>query len=482
MDSRIPGLGDLAKFSPIRPKGSLLPASDTGLRRVSVYWDTTVVDVTLPAGLPVAVLIPPLVDILEVDHPDNGRYRLSVPGASRLDPSMTLAQQGVGDGAMLVLSRCSTPLPAPRYFDVAEGVAATLDAATETSGDASPGRAVRLTGAAAAIVLTGVGGLVIARNTLGTNALGDVATTVTVLVSAAALALGLSAVAHRGYRDSTAALTLSVIATAFAGVAGFVAVPGVPGAPNVLLAAVAAGVTSAVAMRVSGCGVVTLTAASCCAALIAVAGLVGVISAAPPPVIASAASLVSVGLLGVAARASIALAGLSPRPGTPDAAGIEPGGAEVHRRAVRADRWLSGLLAGLAASATAGAVVTVLAGAPRLACNAFGALTGALLLLRSRSADKKRMLAFAVSGIIIAATTFGVAASRAPVHVPWVATATTISVAVAMYLGFVGPARPASPVFRRGVGLLEWLALAAMVPLTCWICGLYGTVRGLSLT
>ena len=39
-----------------------------------------------------------------------------------------------------------------------------------------------------------------------------------------------------------------------------------------------------------------------------------------------------------------------------------------------------------------------------------------------------------------------------------------------------------SPWYGEASRLLEWLALVAMVPLTCWICGLYGAVRGLNLT
>jgi hypothetical protein len=48
-------------------------------------------------------------------------------------------------------------------------------------------------------------------------------------------------------------------------------------------------------------------------------------------------------------------------------------------------------------------------------------------------------------------------------------------------VGFVAPAIPLSPVVRRGVEVLECLALIATVPLTCWICGLYSAVRGLNL-
>ncbi|OBJ17555.1 type VII secretion integral membrane protein EccD [Mycobacterium sp. 1245801.1] len=459
-----------------------MPAIDTGLRRVCVHWQSAAVDVALPAEIPVAVLLPSIVDLLGVDCPDGEavRYRLSPPAAAGLDPSMTLAQHGIADGATLLLSRGTTPLPGPRYFDVADAVAAALDPATEPHHESLHRHAVRLIGAAAAMLLTAAGGLVILRNALSGNGSRDAATTAVSLLSAV-LTLGLATIAHRGHGDRTAGLALSAIATAFAGLAGFVAVPGAPGVPHVLLAAAAAAVTSVVAVRVTSCSSVTLTAVSCCTGVIALAALAGVIGGAPLCAIASAAGVVSLGLLSVAPRASIALAGLAPRLGTSGVPKTDPGDAAVRRQAVRADSWLTGLLAGLSVSAALGAIATVLAGAPRLSCTAFGTLTAALLLLRSPSADIRRTLVFAISGIIIAATTFGVTAARSAVHVPWVAAATTVSVVVAMYFGFVAPARPASPVVRRGIGQLEWLALAAMVPLTCWICGLYGAIRGVSL-
>jgi hypothetical protein len=39
-----------------------------------------------------------------------------------------------------------------------------------------------------------------------------------------------------------------------------------------------------------------------------------------------------------------------------------------------------------------------------------------------------------------------------------------------------------SPVVRRGIEVVDYLALAAVVPLACWVGGLFGFVRGLSLT
>ncbi|BBN49891.1 ESX-4 secretion system protein eccD4 [Mycobacterium avium subsp. hominissuis] len=452
-----------------------MAVSTTGLCRVSVHWETQAVDVSLPAEIAVAELIPSLVDMLGAGDGGAGRYRLSAPGAAALDPSTTLAHNHIGDGAILVLSRIDVPLPAPRYRDIADTVSAALDAT------ARPDVAVRrVAGATAAASFVATGGLLLVRNTFSASVVRDSGGTLAVLVSTTLLALGAAAVAHRGYRDRGAALALGAIATPFAGLAGFVAVPGVPSLSHVLLAAAAAALAAVSAIGLSGCCGAGLLALACWCLILATAALAGVLSGAPLPAVASAAGLVSLCLLGMAARASLALAGLSPRPATTaPAGGPEPGEAWVSARARRADRWLTGLLAGLSSSATVAAAVTVLAGAPRLCCLAFGTGTGALLLLRSRGGDGTRALVFAAGGIVTTAATFGAASWRAPLPGPWVAATTATLVAAALYLGCA--ARTCSPVLSRAADLLEWLALAALVPLTCWIAGLYGTVRGLTL-
>jgi hypothetical protein len=38
-----------------------------------------------------------------------------------------------------------------------------------------------------------------------------------------------------------------------------------------------------------------------------------------------------------------------------------------------------------------------------------------------------------------------------------------------------------NPLAHRTIEVLEYLALAAVIPLACWVGGLYGLVRGLSL-
>ena len=63
----------------------------------------------------------------------------------------------------------------------------------------------------------------------------------------------------------------------------------------------------------------------------------------------------------------------------------------------------------------------------------------------------------------------------------WTVMLTATLAAAAIYLGFVAPAISLSPVIGRGVEVLECLALVAMVPMSCWVCGLYSAVRGLNL-
>jgi len=458
---------------------ALLSASDPGLRRVSVNAGTAVVDVVLPAGLSVAELIPQIVDILD-GHGGDGfgdpaakRYQLSLPGASALPASATLAQNGIRDGAILVLSQPATPIPAPRYDDVTDALSATVDAIDRPW----TRQATQLTGAVAANCFTGIGCLVLFRNAVSNGSIHG-GGTAAVAALAGVVAMLAAVVAHPVYRSRIAGLTSSLIACGFAAAAGFVAVPGAAGGPNALLAAVAAVVTSVLAMRVTGCGVVTLTAVACFAIVIAGSALATVITAAPLPAISSVCALISLGLLGLAGRMSIVLSGLSPQlPPAPSPDIPAPERKPLAPKAIRANGWLTSLLAAFASSAAVGAVATALADASRTGV-AFAAIVGVLLLLRTRQ-DTRRTPVFAISGIVTIGATFICGAVSVPERGPWIVAATAGLAAVAIYLGFVVPATSFSPVMRRGVDLLEYLALVAIVPLTCWICGLYSVVRGL---
>lgn len=433
-----------------------------------VHAGAAAADLALPAHVPVAALIPSILDIMHgpAGAAEATRYRLSPPGLPALAGSTTLAHNGIHDGAVLVLSQCAPPPPAPRHDDLAEAVSVALGAAGPPDGR----HAARTAAAVAAVGLAGVGGLALIENAFcGNVPAGTAAVAGTVAAMSAVLARGAD-------RDPTAGLALGVIATLLAAVAGFLAVPGPPGAPGVLLAATTAAVASVLSMRVSTSGTPGLTALAGVALVVAAAACAGVLTGAPPSAIGAASALTSLGLLEASGRMSIVAAGLSPRL---DA--VAPDGDRVAARAVRADRWATSLAGAFSASAALGALVTALAGGPRLARLVFAAVTGALLLSRAREVDARRALPPAVAGFVVLAAVFAATALGAPDRGPVIAAATALLAAAALCLGFAVPDLSLPPPLRRGLGLLEWLALLSMAPLACWICGVYGAVRGIHL-
>jgi type VII secretion integral membrane protein EccD len=448
-----------------------MSASDTGLRRVSIHADGSTVDLALPATIPIGALIPSMVDLLGCTDQAGTRYRLSRLGAASLTNSTTLEQNDIRDGAVLVLTHQTLPPLSRRCDDDAEAVSATLGPVRRPSRLAS-----RLTGAVAAGGFTAIGAMVLVRNAFSCNQQAEA--TAAVAAGAGVIALLSAAIAHRIFRDAIAGLALSLIATLFAAVTGMLVVPGVPGAPHVLLAAMAAAVTAVLALRVSYCGVATLTAAAGCAVIIAVAALAGVVSAAPPHVVGSLTALVCLFLLEIAPRISVLLAGLSPR--LPAALDLDhtdtlPAEGDLATKAVRAEGWLTSLSAAFAVGAGLGATFAAFTARRAIA---LAAVTAALLLLRART-DRTRAQMFTISGTATTAAVFAIVAASAPNQGAWIAVLMVTLAAAAAYLGFVAPAISFSPVAGRGFEAVGCLALAAMMPLACWTCGTFSAVRGL---
>ncbi|WP_343901008.1 EsaB/YukD family protein, partial [Nocardioides aquaticus] len=78
--------------------------------RVTVLVGGRRSDIVVPAGLPVAEPLPELVGRdPDVASPDTTRH-LALPGGRPLDPEVTLQDQGVRAGAVLVLTSAA-PLP-----------------------------------------------------------------------------------------------------------------------------------------------------------------------------------------------------------------------------------------------------------------------------------------------------------------------------------------------------------------------------------
>ena len=119
------------------------------------------------------------------------------------------------------------------------------------------------------------------------------------------------------------------------------------------------------------------------------------------------------------------------------------------------------------------ALTAPVSGVPRLVGVAFTAAAGATLVLRARShADARQITALLAGGV----TTLGFAVLSAGTG-PWQAATAVLLGGVALATGFAAQAD--SPLARRAAEVLESLTLGALLPLACWVAGVYGAVRGL---
>jgi type VII secretion integral membrane protein EccD len=458
-----------------------------GLRRVSVYADSHHVDLVLSALVPIGSLMPPIVDILaEGGHRAQtvaALHQLSLPGKMALDPSKTLAQLGIRDGTTLILTSSATILTPPRVDDMAEAVSMSLAPTVRPW----TRQAARLISILAASCLAGTGAAVLIRTAFDTN---DARRSGCAVVAAVAgfIALPAAVLAYRVFRDRTAGLALGLAASGFAALAGFLAVPDEVAAPNALLAT-AATATSATALRVMGCCATAFTALACFATIEAAAAAVAAVTAAPLQAIGAASAAISLVLVELSAPLSIMLAGLSSQVTTEPDTAREDLAVARHRlniRAIRADSWLTSLVAAFSGAAALGAIGAAagshFASGRDLLGMAFATITGAVLLLRARShRDLTRSVPLMVSGTITLSATFVIAAIAYPVRTPYIAAASIMLAAAALCLGFITRTVTFSPIGRRSLELLEYLALAVIGPLACWMCGLYGAARGMNL-
>jgi hypothetical protein len=100
-----------------------------------------------------------------------------------------------------------------------------------------------------------------------------------------------------------------------------------------------------------------------------------------------------------------------------------------------------------------------------------------LLLLRTRFyVDPHPRAASAWCGLISAAATAALMTLSAPRYAGLVV---VLTVAMAAWCRF--KRGTTTPVWSRAVDTLEYVLLAAVVPLACWVIGIYDVVRTLSV-
>ncbi|OBA86417.1 type VII secretion integral membrane protein EccD [Mycobacteriaceae bacterium 1482268.1] len=433
------------------------------------------VDLTIPMWVELGEILPQVVDLFDEQSGGTGtdftgRWTLSRLDGSPLDESMSLNDNGVRDGDVLILTTETTPVP--YLHDLSHYVA---DASPPPDDGVSRGL-----GPVAGVWSVGFGAALLAVP-------GPTAPGIRAIV-AAVVALSATAAAvvyDRMDADLWPTVSLTAGAVAMGAVAGYLMVPGGPAPPNFFLGAVVCTALSTSLLHLTSRGTPMLAAIAALSAMVAVVTAVVAVWPAPTAAVGAALAAASLAMLGVAAKLSIILTGLAPRmPETSDALDTDRLPAAVGAiRAARGHDMATGLLAGFSLSAALG---TVLVAADRHDGWNGVALTGVVsAALLFRVGQQRGAIRTAVSftaGMISATAAFTLAAALAPQRSVWL-----VIMAIALGVGgssviLTDVGSRLSPFARRGLEIVDYLALAAVVPLACWVAGLFGVVRGLSLT
>ncbi len=424
--------------------------------QVSIRTADRETDVTLPAAIPIAELMPAVLDVIGAAVFSGRDRHLTRVCGQRLDPEKTLAQSTIHDGELLILTTAAPPAPTTR-FDASGSVADAIAALPEPTWRPtrrSAGHCVLGWAAVALLVL------------LGRAILDPDASRHPVIAAAAALLAMTGAVtAHRTATGRVTVASLGVLAVAFAGLTAALLPLGPPATPTFLLAMAAIASASLLAWRLLGCApevFLPLAVVAMAAVLTTMGAVAGCWPAeAGGPMLAAA----SVAVLAASARLSVHSSGLA-----------RAGFADSHLEALArlAHHRLTLIVATAALSAAFGAAVTAVTTSHSLLAVIFLAVIAALLLLRPlREKSLYRTVAQSISSAITLTVLAGLCAVDAPQSIPWLCGALVLIAAGAVWVAHRGPVHT-SPAVRRAASIAELILGAAVVPGACAAAGMFG--------
>ena len=430
--------------------------------RVSIRTADRDVDLAVAAHLPLRDLLPGVLDAVATETGSDVTGRavcLSHPLAGPLDAARSLAQAGVRDGDLLVLTDARPPRVQPT-FDPCAAVAAAVRSADDPTGLSTATLATALIGWAA----------VLAASMLGWPALAPDAPRHVVPTFGAGLAALLGAwVFQRRAAAHGITIGLAVGGCGFAALAGWLAVPGGPASANATLALSACAVVALAASRVCGLAATTLHAVCVASASAAVPTVGAVLQWWPAAVIGPV--LVAGWLAALSAAPRLVARALS----APD-----PVDGALTARTLTAHRRLTAAVVTAAGGTALGCLVTAVATPPSAASTAMLAAAAAILLLRMRvHAERRRAAALAIGAALVSTALLGTLLVGSPGLLPWLCGVP----AAAFVLGIRLAAHKTWCTGRcvlRIASAAEFAAAAAIAPLGCWAAGLFGAVRELS--
>ncbi|WP_030677045.1 type VII secretion integral membrane protein EccD [Streptomyces cellulosae] len=456
------------------------------LCRLTVRAPSVSVDLAVPADVPVADLLPTLLRYVgeeaEEAGLDHAGWVLQRLGDAPLDEETTLARAGLADGDVLYLRPHTEALPEARLDDLVDGIADTAGRRLHTW---HPGAARGLlVGAVVATVATAL--LLVFWPGVPASSRAACSAVAGVLLLAGAGS------ASRAVGDRLSATALGLLVAPCLALAGWVLPGGELTGPDAarvagarLLAAGAAGAGGAVlALAATAVGAPALLATAVVSVATAIAGaLIGYTGLDVPAAVALVATVIALGA-GAVAPFAFKLAGMR-MPALPSSAsqlqeGIEPyAGSEVAERTELAGRWVTALFA--ATGTVAVAALVVLAERPELPGVVTSLALSLLLLLHSRGlVHIGQRLTLAVPGIwglLLLARAWAVHSGtdgRPVVFAVLLAAAAGLVIAA-----WTVPGRRVLPYWGRAAELAHTGFAVALLPLSLWLAGLFGWLRGL---
>lgn len=465
------------------------------LCRITVLARHTEVDLALPLDVPVALLLPGIVDLVAGHRPDNDfdatpersepdGWALARIGRAPLSGVLSLDEHGVRDGEILVLEDAGSPAPPPLFDDVMYSVAAS-DRTTTPWGAGPSGLIAAVLGPVA--LAAGCVPLLFLPDGASRLTLGAVCAALPLLVL---LAAGILARLHDDRRTATALLwcTFPLAATA-----GALLVPGESPAPRLVLAAALTGAVAVLAVRVTRIGLAPCTAVAATAAGVVVTATLASTTDLDARALGAGTVVVALLVAGTAPRLAAMLAKLPippvPAPGAPlepettesNVSGL-PSPAELEHRADRARSALTGIVHAVVLLTAGGAWCAAFPwdGEVSVPAVALAVASAVVLVFRGRTYTATAQAAPLVAGgaVLLLGLLVGAAASGA--LPPWAVFASATGLACAGFLfGVVAPRRTFTPVQRRIAEIAEYATIATVVPLACWVAGVYAAIRGL---
>lgn len=474
------------------------------LSRVTLVVGGLRIDVGLPPNVSIDAFIDDVIDIaneqiamqpalsdIEFDNTD-GKWSLARLGADAIDPSRSLTEANVYDGELLVIREIGVPVSPLLFDDVEEVEQADNPVLSWLRRDARSlacfGVGLTATVTAAMLLPGHAGDLYLPAAALGIGVLG---------VLVACVIAYRSAGARRSEWVAAAATPLIFGGSLYVVPDGF----GVKALP---MAFGLTALTSLVVLLISGRGRALHTTVIALAAIGGVSATMVLLWHPPDRAVGAALAAMSVVVVYLSPRVTVLLSKL-PIPRVPTAGeplddietqggttveGVNAVGKQIIpteegmvTRVGRANQYLTGILVAAAITAAAGCYLAVdVSHGFYWQGTAFAFTVATVLCLRGRSHhDLVQSATLIGGGLVIALSAIVKTAACVEDWKPNATLGLVVFMVLVIVCGVMAPRLEFSPVMRRQVELLEYIAIALVFPLCFWIIRLYAFFRELRI-